>query len=147
MKTFGVILKILIIYLIIIPQTSCEKNIFKSETELNSQSDDSTWVKGMFVQPTCRGSIIIKILDEHNIGRTWTVNWDHNHPVTYENCVVAFIDTSLNWEKIITESLLPGTIFYFDYTHQVLRTPDFFGCLNPPWITITNLSTNFRRRY
>ena len=139
MKTVILIVKILVISLIFIPQTSCEMNIFKNETELNS-SDDSTHVKGMFVSIYCHGALLIKILDESNIARTWTSTITPDRK--YENCVVANLDTSFNFEQIVNAYLLSGTIFYFNYTNEVRRDPTYVYCDMYPFITITNLSKN-----
>lgn len=105
-----------------------------NEVDSPSQLD---CVRGKFVGYYCEG-IVIKILDNNDIGTDWIGMFDSK---TYENSVVASIDSLLTKNLSNHSSLFPAdSIFYFDYKHGGYPRIQYNICDPSAYITITNIS-------
>ena len=98
----------------------------------------SDCIRGMYIGEYCEG-IVIKILDDHEIGRDWENIFDNS--IIYRNSVVASIDTLMvNTTSINSDLLSPDSVFYFKYRDGGYGRKQFNICEPSAFITITYVS-------
>jgi hypothetical protein len=94
-------------------------------------------IKGMFIGYYCEGCVI-KILDNSNIGKSWSGMYDSK---LYENSVVASVDSIyIKTVPGVNQYFTSGSIFYFKYIDGGYPRKEFNICNPSPFITITSLS-------